>query len=322
VPKGRSYMKGWLDRFVRVGFGVCLLMALYEIPWFKNEIVSTGLSGAIGAWVFFLLSLKIGKLAKNPSTKKVLPLALLILCVARPAWAVRPFITDDARVVGYDNGQIETSLRIDKFKYQNLNLGAYGLTRNLEFTAGWVDGYLRKEFEERWSITGPLLQLKYLVVESKPLSYPGIAVAAGVTPPWGRGGLKPDDWGSFGFLALTETILDRDRLLVHGNLGISLTGTKGTFTWGKGTQVNVWKGLCVIGEVVSGDPYANNQNSGGAFQTGVRYLFSNNFQLDATYGSGLWGSPKPDSWVGFGLRIVFDSMLNRNPNKDFWRQKI
>ncbi len=240
---------------------------------------------------------------------------LMTLLIAHPAWAVRPFITDDARVVGCDNAQIETSLRIDQFKYLNLNLWAYGLTRNLEFTAGWVDGYYREKFERGWSVTGPLLQLKYLVVESKPLSYPGIAAVAGVTHPWGWGALKPDEWGFFGFLALTETILNQDRLLVHANLGISLTRTKGTFIWGIGTQVNVWKGLCVIGEVVSGDPYANNQNAGGAFQTGLRYIVSDNFQLDATFGSGLWGSPKPDSWVGFGLRVVFDSVLKRNDSK-------
>ena len=242
-------------------------------------------------------------------------MTFLFLTSTRPAWAVRPFITDDARVVGYDNAQIETSLRIDKYKYQNLNLAAYGLTADLEFTAGWVDGYYRKEPEKGWSVTGPLLQLKYLLVESKPLSYPGVAIVAGTNHPWGLGKLTPDEWGEFGFIALTETILDRDRLLVHGNLGISVVGSKGYFTWGVGTQITVWRGLCVIGEVASGDPYSSTVIPGGVYQTGFRYIVNDNLQLDATYGNGLWGSPKPASWSGFGLRIVFDSVLKRSKYK-------
>jgi len=251
-----------------------------------------------------------------------LGLTIIILTVARPVWAVRPFITDDACVVGYDNGQIETSLRIDKSRYLNLNLGICGLTEDLQLTVGWTDGYYREEPTAGWSLTGPLLQLKYLVLESKPLSYPGVALVAGATPPWGWGGFTPTVWGEFAFLALTETVMDRDRLLVHGNVGISVNGTKGTFTWGVGTQIKVWKGLCAIGEVVSADPYAANPSGGGAFQTGFRYIFSDNFQLDAAYGNGLWGNPRPHSWVVFGLTLVFDSILKRSksPNTNLKQQ--
>jgi len=242
-------------------------------------------------------------------------MVLLFLTATHPAWAVRPFITDDARVVGFDNGQMESSLRIDKFKYQNLNLAAYGLTENLEFTAGWIDGYYRKEPDDGWSVTGPILQLKYLLVESKPLSYPGVAIVAGTNHPWGVGALTPNQWGEFGYIALTETIMDKDRLLVHGNIGISVVGSKGYFTWGIGTQVLVWRGLCVIGEVASGDPYSSTVTQGGVYQAGFRYIINDNLQLDLTYGNGLWGSPKPDSWSGFGLRVVFDSVLKRNKPK-------
>jgi hypothetical protein len=29
-------------------------------------------------------------------------------------------------------------------------------------------------------------------------------------------------------------------------------------------------------------------------------------QPDATVGSGLWGDPKPETFLGCGLRIIFD----------------
>ena len=48
--------------------------------------------------------------------------ASLTLVAAHPVMAVRPFITDDARVVGDDQWQLETSMRIDKHKVQNLNV--------------------------------------------------------------------------------------------------------------------------------------------------------------------------------------------------------
>ena len=48
---------------------------------------------------------------------------------------VRPFITDDARVVGERLAQLETWIRVDKEAGQHWILGAYGPNKKLELTA-------------------------------------------------------------------------------------------------------------------------------------------------------------------------------------------
>jgi len=244
----------------------------------------------------------------------------LVFIAPGPAMAVRPFITDDARVIGYDQWQLETSLRVDKHKIQNLNLFAYGMTENFELTAGWLDGYLRQQ-PYGLSLSGPLLQGKYLFLESKPMSLPGVALAFGVNPPLGTGGLKPDNWSEFVFLCLTETIFSNESWLWHANIGTAVEhqpqGAKFTLTWGIGTQIKIWGNLCTVQEIVSGDPYSSVQTKGGFFQFGFRYFFSDNIQADIEIGSGLWGNPKPDTAVGLGFRMVFGSLLGRKKESKF-----
>jgi hypothetical protein len=258
-----------------------------------------------------------------------LGVTLLILFIARPALAVRPFITDDARVVGDDQWQLETSFRADRFKFQNLNLAAYGVTENLELTLGFLDGYHRVSPDRGLSIAGPLLQGKYLFLPSKEKSYPGIAIAFGATPPTGAGGFKPENWSEFLFLCLTETVLDHERWMWHANLGVAIENRphdplKSTFTWGIGTQVKILEGrrfrpdntgICWVGEILSGDPYSSVQTRGGIFQTGFRFILTDNIQMDATIASGLWGNPRPVTWGGFGFRMVFGSLTGRKSGR-------
>ena len=54
---------------------------------------------------------------------------------------VRPFITDDARVVGDKLAQLETWLRFDKEAGQHWIMGAYGPNKKLELAVGGVYGY-------------------------------------------------------------------------------------------------------------------------------------------------------------------------------------
>jgi hypothetical protein len=276
----------------------------------KSKPTSTG----IGIW-----RLKNGE----KRLRRRLPLLLILLlsfAAVHPAFAVRPFITDDARVVGNDRWQLETSMRIDQRKVQNLNLFAYGVTENFELTVGWMDGYMRQH-PYGLSIAGPLLQGKYLFLESKPLSFPGIALAFGVNPPYGTGGLKPDNWSEFAFLCLTETIFDNEGWLWHANIGATVEHlphkVKATATWGVGTQIRIWDKLCTVQEILSGDPYSSLQTKGGFFQFGFRYLFSDNIQADIEIGSGLWGNPKPDTAVGLGFRMVFGSLLDKKRKPKF-----
>ena len=234
-------------------------------------------------------------------------LIFLTITPVRPVMAVRPFVTDDARVVGYHVGQLESSVKADRNVVANLNLFAFGPAENLELTLGWVDGFRHGSGEARvFSVQGPLVQAKYLFFSVKPNETPGLAAVVGGFPPWGSQSFKPDASREFVYIAMTESLGDAERVLIHGNLGATSTDSHTVAYWGIGTQVRVKGGLNAILEVFQNDPYAG--DIGGAFQTGFRYIFSDNLQLDMTGGTGLWGEPHPSAYYGMGIRIVTDRL--------------
>jgi hypothetical protein len=198
-------------------------------------------------------------------------------------------------------------VKADKNVVANLNLFAFGPTENLELTAGWVDGFEHGRGEPRvFSVQGPLLQVKYLLVAAKPNATPGLAAVVGGSPAWGSQAFKPDSSREFIYIAMTESLGDAERVAIHGNLGFTTTNSHTVTTWGLGTQVRVKGGWNAIFEVFQNDPYAG--DTGGAFQTGFRYIFSDNLQLDMTGGTGLWGDPRPSAYYGMGIRMVTDKL--------------
>jgi hypothetical protein len=241
------------------------------------------------------------------------PLALIAACLAlttllgvRPALAVRPFVTDDARVVGEHLAQVETSVRRDKSVFTNLNLLALGPTDRLELTLGFVDGIpLDRDQARIFSAQGPLMQAKYLFFEAKPNGTPGFAMIAGGTPPWGLQSFRAKEWREFVYAAFTESLFDNDGVLIHANIGLT-SGDSTVGTWGIGTQFRVHGGFNWIFEIFRNDPYGG--DTGGAFQTGFRHIFNDKVQLDMTGGTGLWGNPRPSAYFGMGLRIVTNKL--------------
>jgi hypothetical protein len=243
----------------------------------------------------------------SASRISVIALLLFACMPARPVIAVRPFVTDDARVVGYHGAQVESSVRADKETVANLNLFAFGPTENMELTAGWVDGFPHGRGEPRvFSGQGPLVQVKYLFFTVKPNSTPGLAAAIGGAPPSGWQAFKPDTWREFVYLAATESLGIADRVLIHVNLGLTTSNPHTVASWGIGTQVRVRGGFNAIFEIFQNDPYAG--DIGGAFQTGFRYIVGDDLQLDMTGGTGLWGNPRPSAYYGLGIRIVSDRL--------------
>ncbi|HEY3278786.1 MAG TPA: hypothetical protein VGJ94_19395 [Syntrophorhabdaceae bacterium] len=220
-----------------------------------------------------------------------------------PALAVRPFVTDDARVVGDHQAQIETSVRYDQDNFTNLNLFAFGPTARSEVTIGFTHGFaLDKESNRSYAVAGPLMQFKYLFWEAKKNSYPGVAIALGGTPSWGKGAFRPEKWSEFAYLAATESLFDNEKVLIHANLGISTTNPAAVATWGLGTQIHMVRGLHAVLEVFYNDPYAG--RTGGAYQAGFRHVVSDSVQVDLTMGGGIFGSEQIATFVGMGLRMV------------------
>ena len=232
---------------------------------------------------------------------------LLLSFLPTHALAVRPFVTDDARVVGLHQMQLETSVRYDRDEFTNLNLVAFGPTADSEVTIGFTHGFpLEMESNRSYSMTGPLMQFKYLFWEAKPNSYPGMAAVVGALPNWGKGEFRQDKWSEFVYLAFTESLFDKEAVLIHANIGISTTNPESVATWGLGTQIRLIGGLHGVLEVFYNDPYVG--KIGGAYQAGFRHIVSDNLQLDLTMGGALFGSEQIPTFVGMGVRIVSDKL--------------
>jgi hypothetical protein len=241
-------------------------------------------------------------------------ISLFVLFSITPAFAVRPFITDDARVTPSHTFLTETSLRLDQTRFQNLTLFALGFEDKLEATIGFTDGFLTKDEEGtayQLSAAGPLLQLKYIFNQQKGKDgFPALGIALGANAPWGLGSnnFPPPSWSEFGLFIMSKSFSSHpEHLNLHVNLGITNTHhsdkkMEQEVTWGVGLQYHLFKDIVYgVTEIVSGDPYGI--STGAVYQVGLRIFISEKVQLDTTYGSGAWGNPKPGWFVGFGLRF-------------------
>lgn len=231
-------------------------------------------------------------------------LTLTLLVAQGKAHAIRPFVTDDARVVGARLGQVESWLVLDRQESNHNTLFAIGPTNWLEITSGFTHGGGYRGGASQYGITGGIFQLKALLRETRPNDWPGMAFAAGVVPPFGSGSPKPGGTGIFGYVALSQSFFNDD-LLFHANLGVTSireeTQWKPTLTAGFGFQAKIIGKLNSVGEVYRGDPYDPTMKS-TATQVGFRYIFSPNFQMDGTFGSTL--ETNSSQWVSVGVRIV------------------
>lgn len=235
---------------------------------------------------------------------------------ATPAQAIRPFVTDDARVVGHRLAQLETWLVLDDWVLEHNALAAIGPTDWLELTLGVIHGGVHAGPDRGYSITGPFLQVKALLIPARDNGTPGLALSAGALPALGYGPFTRPGWSGFAYAALTESLHD-EALLLHANVGVALgddgPGAVGRvrtlWTAGFGGQARVVRGLHAVAEIYHGDPF-DPQTSFPAMQVGFRYIFNDNVQIDGTFGRTLARVPEPDGhartqrWGTFGLRWV------------------
>lgn len=236
----------------------------------------------------------------------------VVASIPARGFAVRPFVTDDARVVGNRLAQLETWVLVDREVVEHTALAAIGPTPWIELTAGFVHGGIHSKAPRAYSITGPVIQAKGLLSPVEDNGWPGLAVAAGVLPPVGTGEFVPAGWGGFGYGALSQSIAD-EALLLHLNLGFVVAdggrAVDGAATGGLGAQARLLGALHAVGEVYFGDPYDPSFRV-PASQLGFRYIFSDEVQVDGTFGStlrereGLSGHRQTEQWLTLGIRIV------------------
>ncbi len=231
------------------------------------------------------------------------------LLQAQTRWnAVRPFITDDARVVGGGLSQLESWTRFTSGSSELWLMGAMGPTPELELSVGGVTGIVSDAGQNSISFALPLIQAKYLFNSYGPGELPGIAAVLGTFLPFGSGELMAPSYGTFGFATISQCFGELEDLLLHLNLGINILFPSNAevswlSTWGVGMQLRTYSGFHLVGEIFSGDPYV--PGSGVSWQGGFRHFFSDNLQIDGTIGKGISGENILPLWVSAGIRIVF-----------------
>lgn len=251
----------------------------------------------------------------NRARLALLALAFAVgsLALEPAADAIRPFVTDDARVVGRRRLQLESWLLVQSGLVTLSALPAIGPVDWAEVTIGAVGGGANVDGHHGLGVAGPLAQIKLLVRPTIPGDWPGVAFAAGSSAPWGLGPVVHSGWYGFSYVALSQAFFGEDDLLLHLNLGLTVASAKrdghlAAFA-GFGVQARVLGRLCAVGEIYYNDPYDPLLRVPTS-QLGLRFLFSGSLQFDATAGSTLMaeeGERGRRLWATAGVRVVSDA---------------
>ena len=244
--------------------------------------------------------------------KTSLTLAALTLLATPRALAVRPFITDDAALSGFKRSELASWIFASRAGTEVWQSANWGLSNWAELTVAGIWGRSKYVFNgetiKAFSYTLPLLQAKFLICDYEPNGLPGIGAAVGANMPWGKGAFVSDGYGAFGTVFLTQCFGMNENLLIHAQAGGTYLKEKESkkqymgLVFGLGAQVKVYRGLHLIGEIVSGDPYEH--GAGSMYQLGIRQFVSDHLQFDLAFGSGIFDNTKTSSWVTGGIRYV------------------
>ncbi|MDO8298054.1 MAG: hypothetical protein Q7T64_00030 [Lacisediminimonas sp.] len=219
----------------------------------------------------------------------VIILALLVW-LHPTAFAARPMITDDARIVDPGSCQLESWVKRNQSGHEVWALPGCNVTGNLELTAGGA-----KVNNGEGSASTTLVQAKTLF---RPISSNG----------WGAGltvgtveylPLARRSRDLYAYIPLSFSFAD-DAFVLHLNTGWLREAGRGThrLTWGLGTELALSQRSWLIAE-------AFGQDQGRPFfQAGWRqWLVPDRVQLDATYGDR-GGGGTGEKWFSLGVRFL------------------
>ncbi|MBB1161051.1 hypothetical protein [Aquariibacter albus] len=228
---------------------------------------------------------------RRPIRRSVAVLGLLGLATA-PAWAARPMVTDDARLVDPQACQLETWRRVGPEGGESWALPACNPAGGLELTLGGA-----RQRGEGPATDAVLLQAKTLFRPLTPGDW-GYGLAVGTVQRPG----PADEF--YAYLPFSRSF-GLDELLLHANLGLLHEGAtrRERLSWGLGLEWAVAPRLGGIAEVfdqAAGRPMV---------QIGLRsWLLPGRLQLDATAGERLGGEPR-SRWLSLGLRLLTPPFL-------------
>jgi hypothetical protein len=247
---------------------------------------------------------------------------LALVFSASEAGAVRPFVTDDARIVNM--GQLETESWAELRLRQGLHPGyhfaslqGYSPTDRLEIIAGGIG----LDYDERrLTLDDIIIQPKYLIHRSLNSLMPSLSASAAVLGPtsgnrqqWNNYAMVHASW----FLFTPQNSSDPydNGLAVHLNLGMKSqfdSGLGGRQTsrlyWAAGFEtITFTREIRFLGEIFNGDPFIYEERF-PAFQTGLRWYKSPSVQWDLVFG-GVRTQQDDDRLhhtVQIGFRWLFD----------------
>ena len=246
----------------------------------------------------------------NQKIKLFLLVTILNIFTFQNIYAVRPFITDDATVIGKNRHELATWTFINNEHYEFWHSYSAGITNKIEIFVALCYGIhnLENENKKQFTYAAPLLQTKFILNEYEPNSYPGLIIAAGSDLPFGKGLFVPKGYGGFIFASATQCLGNEEEVLIHAQIGENYLRVDKEnlfgFNWGIGTQIKLYSGLHGVAELVAGDPYIN--NAGSAYQLGFRHFVNDNIQFDLAFGKGFGGDNRLPFWISGGIRLVFD----------------
>lgn len=237
-----------------------------------------------------------------------LPGALLsILCAlclfSSVAYAARPMITDDARIIDPKSCQVESWAKSNRHSNEFWALPACNPLGFFEFTVGGA--ITNEKSSDRTYTSDGIIQFKTLFRELKTNDWSvGLALGNNRHPGMSLVGTNHSD--VYGYIPLTVSFND-DRQFLHLNAGLTRKQLDGSYakTWGIGGEFQVLPHTYIIAET-----YGENQIA-AAYQTGVRHwVIPNRLQVDLTAGNqGNIGNYGQNRWFSIGIRYLSPAFL-------------
>ena len=222
---------------------------------------------------------------------------LLAALASSPAFAARPFNTDDARVVDAGGCQIETFIKKQsKFgERESWFLPGCNPGGNLELTFGGLN--IGNDAEGRASAL--IAQGKTMLRPLQTNDY-GVALTMGTTRQRPFDAATASHWSPF-FNLISSVSLKDDLVVIHANAGALDDRNTDLVrpTWGLGSEILVAPKLYAIVESYG------QRGEKASQQIGLRYwIVPNRLQVDGTLGAQRSGPPVRN-WMSLGLRILF-----------------
>lgn len=246
---------------------------------------------------------------QNRRVATFLPLCVALACFCgllggRVAYAARPMITDDARVVDAKSCQLETWMQFYLSGMEYWALPGCNFFGNLELTLG---GALSKEVAKSTRATDALFQGKLLL---KPLEPNGWGAGLTMGYVYRSTAHVRDLLGDFYAYFPASFSFFEDFFVLHVNMGwlYERAARQNHLTWGLGSEIQLSGRSWLISELFGRESFRPSQNQ-PFFHAGLRiWLLPERLQIDGTYG-GQFGNNTRERWFSVGLRLLSPPFL-------------